>query len=257
MKKKSQITLFILLGGVILIIIFFLFVMREYEAKTELGDFEDIKDINFFVGECLNALSVRGLEFMGLHGGFVEFPGHLNTITTSNTELPLHYDEGANNLPRVEDMESELSEYIEHEILLCIDGFNVFKERGYEFTEQEVNADVRIEGRSVYTEIDYPVEVKKGEEITTISAFNKNIPLKLERMHEFAEVVVNKALEYDEGDELIPDLDINSYIDDFELNYDYYPVGFQTIFWQVEGFVGEKPYYFIFSTRFRRELPHW
>ena len=51
MKKKSQITLFILLGGVILIIIFFLFVMREYEAKTELGDFEDIKDINFFVGE--------------------------------------------------------------------------------------------------------------------------------------------------------------------------------------------------------------
>ena len=263
-KKRGQITLFIMLGVVLVILFSIFFYVINYSKESTIGlEVEetfgrDIKDINLFVETCFDSKVKSGLDLLGKQGGYIKSPNNVNFIRTSETELPLHYDEETISLPILGDMEIELSRYIEHDILLCINDFRFFEEIGFEISDAEIDTEVDISDNSVYIKLDYPVKIKdKANNIVTLTPFNKNIPIKLKKMHEFAQVVVSKALEYDQSHELLPDLNINSYIDDFELVLDYYPIGFQTILWQVEGRLGENPYYFLFSTRFKRELPNW
>ena len=77
--SKSQVTLFIILGIVILLTFFFIFFIIEttYEKKLEaeiekpVADFLKSKTINYYVISCLDRVSKEALTLIGEQGGFI------------------------------------------------------------------------------------------------------------------------------------------------------------------------------------------
>ena len=76
-RKKSQVTLFIILGTVILVIFALVFYLISY--VSEIKGQEDIdetqkipaelKPINDYIESCLSRVAQDGLELLGLQGG--------------------------------------------------------------------------------------------------------------------------------------------------------------------------------------------
>jgi len=81
MRKKSQITLFVMLGLVLLIIfIILMFIKENLEPKRygleEILDELETGKIKNHITNCITDVSMDGLEMLGANGGFIyDFQG--------------------------------------------------------------------------------------------------------------------------------------------------------------------------------------
>ena len=212
---------------------------------------------------CLDSNIRTGLDMLGKQGGYIEFPENFPFQETSGTYIPLHYDEGDDNLPSLEDMQNSLAGYINQGVFVCLNDFLFFKEKGIEFSAAVMTTEVIISESAVNIQLNYPVTITdKGGNIFKLASFNKNTPIKLKKMHEFAELVILAVKDYDESFEFFPDFipNIQYYISYLapELYLDPLPVPTSShlFLWQIKGTAGNEEFNFIFGTKTSREMPH-
>ena len=77
-NKRGQITIFIFVGIGILIVfslIFYISVAKVKKMGNEVSDFSSkFQPIKTFVSSCVDKVSEEGLYFIGLQGGYYEYP---------------------------------------------------------------------------------------------------------------------------------------------------------------------------------------
>lgn len=177
MKKRGQITLFIILGILILFAVFAFFYIRAAVVKEEI--IEEIpvvvkvplefEPIRLFTQECLEKVGTEGLKILGEQGGYIDLEeSGISVSSTDPTEadaLEFAPDSGLNvpywwylrapndcagnclftslrpNLHRTspEDgsVEAQLDSYIEREIKRCLNNYRSFEIQGFEFDIKE------------------------------------------------------------------------------------------------------------------------
>jgi hypothetical protein len=264
-QKRGQLTLFIVLGIVLVISFSVFFYIINYSKESTIGleveeTFDrDIKDVKFFVETCLDSNIRTGLDMLGKQGGYIEFPENFPFQETSGTYIPLHYNEGTVSLPTVEDMEDFLTDYIGHNLGLCINDFVLFEDRfDFSNTEIDVNISISESGNTVIIEFNQNVIIKGRDTIFKLSDLNKDVPVKLRKIHEFAEKVIEAYEEYDDPDYTGPSPDfvtnVQDYIDflsqnDLSLNHLPTEENFHLFLWQVVGLAGNEKFNFIFGTK--------
>ena len=258
MPKKAQITLFIILGIVIVIAALIVIYVQSNLIKTTEGETRDIikqpytsANVKLFVESCLDISANKGITLLGMRGGFIEFPADVNTMVTSRTIIPFLYYRGENKLPTLTKMGEELSKYVNHEMIVCLDGLNEFKNMGYIIETGNVNTTTNISDSSVVIRVDYPIIIKDEKGKTEISEFYKQVPLKLGKIHKLADDIMAESVEYDNYDVLIPELNF-----DTDLSYDYYPIAMDTFLWIIQDDTSmRETYSFMFGTKYKRMLP--
>ncbi|MBN4049236.1 hypothetical protein JYT91_01320 [archaeon AH-315-M20] len=95
-QKKSQLTIFLILGIVMVTILLVLVLLGRQSIKktskqeiTDIGEITfDIQPINNFVTECLSIISKDGLKKIGNQGGYL-CPNQGGTLPEGYCELPL------------------------------------------------------------------------------------------------------------------------------------------------------------------------
>ena len=174
MKKKGQITLFIILGILILFAVFAFFYIRSIIIKRAV--IEEIpvivripiefEPIRLFTQECLEKVGTEGLKILGEQGGYIYFEEFGISASSENpTEadalefapgsglyvpywwyLKAPNDCGGNclfssirpplyrTIPGDSSIEAQLDRYIETEIKACLNDYNAFKLQGYDIT---------------------------------------------------------------------------------------------------------------------------
>ena len=258
MPKKAQITLFIILGIVIVTAALIVIYVKSNLIKTTEGETRDIikqpytsANVKLFVESCLDISANKGITLLGMRGGFIEFPADVNTMVTSRTIIPFLYYRGENKLPSLTVMGEELSKYISHEMIVCLDNFNEFKRMGYNIETGDISTITNISDFSVVIKVDYPILIKGEEGVTEISEFYKRIPLQLGKIHKLAGEIMAESKEYDGFTVLIPELDF-----DTQLPYDYYPIAEETFLWIIQDDASmRETYSFMFGTKYKRRLP--
>tara|TARA_B100000315_G_C14558391_1_gene579309 strand:+ start:1150 stop:1968 length:819 start_codon:yes stop_codon:yes gene_type:complete len=270
-KKRGQITLFIMLGVVLVILFSIFFYVINYSKESTIGlEVEetfgrDIKDINLFVETCFDSKVKSGLDLLGKQGGYIKFPENFLFLQTSQTNIPLHYNEGNEHLPSLEDMQNSLAGYINESVLDCLNDFLFFKEKGFEFSDTEMAIDVTISENAVNIQLNYPVSIKDNDNnIFKLPPFNKNTPMKLKKMHEFAEKAIDAIKDYDDVNypEPYPDFVTNQqdYINILSSSGLFLnpptATSFQLFLWQIIDPSGNEPVHFIFGTKSQKGLPH-
>ncbi len=234
LNKKGQVTIFIIIG----IIILFTFAGIMYFTKTVTK--QDIliaaepslsevpsafKPINTYTESCINQLGKKGLLILGEQGGYI-YPDLVGKYSVSNPtnsdginleplKVPYwHYNvqpNGANKItysslkpelfydddPKMS-IEAQLSRYVEEKLEECLDDYSPFTSQGFEVTIVNKDAkevDVKIGESSVGFLLEMEVKAKKGESETTIHKFYQKILLDLKHYYDTASLIAETQQE--------------------------------------------------------------
>jgi hypothetical protein len=209
MNKKGQITLFIIIGIIIVVIaavLYFISRQQPGEVAAELAKLPTrVQPVYLNVRECLKQVSVEGTKLIAIKGGY-----YLPKNAVYFGQGPVAYGSinGTNILATIPEMESQLGEYANAGLKNCIN-LDVFKQQGLQFEESaNISTKVTISDYSVTFEVDYPLVVISGSSRTQLNKFTNEVALPLGNMYATAAAIAEKIAENPEY--INPDILSNS-----------------------------------------------
>jgi len=186
MQKRGQVTIYIIVGIVILAVFSMLFFFRNelvrQDFQSELNNVvipEQIKPVKGYIDECIEDTVVRGARVLGSSGGYLEIPEDdiprsvvnelSNSLLLGDNEVAYWYYKSANNLdktqiPTKESMEEDLEEYINENFDFCLDGLEDYLYEGFEISyDYDVDSRVSIEDTHMEVRVFAPTDISLGE----------------------------------------------------------------------------------------------
>ncbi len=172
-SKKSQITIFAIVGLVILLVAVFGFLLfknlKTAKVEQESADLSTLSlqasEIEKLINDCIKKTSFEGIELLGKTGGYLEVPQLINFKGTS-----FWYLEQANIQPFLNQTQERLMQHINKSLPRCIDSGNSTQ---YGFSIEKGKPTTRIEfgNNDVTVEINYPIKLSKATFTKELSMF--------------------------------------------------------------------------------------
>jgi hypothetical protein len=190
MQKRGQVTIFIILGLVILSSVGFIYLVKNEYFKSEFEKQRDkvivpeqLKPVSMYLDSCVASLAEEGAKLIGVRGGYydglpedliprsVVNPFSNSLIVLEGLEVPYWFYLSANNLPvyqvpSLKIMESEILSYVSDNFYdYCVVELNKFVEQGYEIDIHEQQEDSSVNIKDTHIEIIYsfPIEAELND----------------------------------------------------------------------------------------------
>ena len=169
MKKRGQVTTFIILGIIIVALLIGTFYLSSYGLKTrfeieqaKISVNEEFIPVKNYFDSCIKSISLEGANIIGLQGGYINIPrdeltvnplvpfsNKLQIFGNDALEVPYWFYETANGIQKVQvpdkkDMENELQNYIKNNLNNCLVNFTEFQDykiNGFSDVKTEVTID--------------------------------------------------------------------------------------------------------------------
>ncbi|NCN22546.1 hypothetical protein GW934_03595, partial [Candidatus Falkowbacteria bacterium] len=155
MQKRGQVTVFIILGIVVLVAIALVFMFRSelvsQDFESEMNSIivpQQLVPVKQYFDACLIDVAEEGIMVLGEQGGYIKIPEDItprfdNNIYSNSLELSKGSDvaywfyESANGIeeeqiPTKKDMELQLEEYISNNFQRCFYFVDDFEDEGFE-----------------------------------------------------------------------------------------------------------------------------
>ncbi|MBT4165586.1 hypothetical protein HOE04_00945 [archaeon] len=120
------------------------------EVKVQVDNIESA------VLDCLEGAGVRGLEIIGLQGGYYNKP--LKSFDLDEGFVPYYYDKGEFLMPSREEIVMELENYVSDKFGDCVEGLEF---EGFDLSLGKGEVDVVIGDNAVLFEVDKSVKIEK------------------------------------------------------------------------------------------------
>ena len=204
--KRGQITLFIILGIIILIIVTAYLILRsapEENVIEETLDFDNsVKAVETYAKGCIQDSAAASLLYFGFSGSRLDKPRYeYDRLTTTYLR-----DNTENRLQSLAEWESTLSSIFETSVKsLC----NFSTLHNIEVQVSEPKADVKIKDTITTFNINYPINIISGDTSKQLDTFTVNLPVRLPLIHSTANTLIKDNLEH-------PDLITVSLLNDFD-----------------------------------------
>jgi|SRR3989344_178516 len=188
-KRKAQVTIFIVLGIIIVAgILIFFFTRQETAKKPEIAP--NIQPIYSFVEECIQQIGTKSVYAVGKKGGYYKSP----EISTKEG-VPYFYYLGKNYMPEKQKVEQEISNYIKEKLPACINNFQDFSD--FNIEQKEINVEIKILENKSIINVDYPITIAKGVKITSLEKFEDiEIPIRFGAIYDAVDNINQKQLNY-------------------------------------------------------------
>ena len=224
--KRGQVTLFIILGVLVLGLVGLFFFFRGTIIEERVQEVRPVAEdvptefnpIKVFTEDCLKLTLEEGMKRLGQQGGYIRpkewqrlrfdlaQPTDSDGVAfAEDVNIPYwYYNGGPNNentvslakrVPAIEDMQRELKKWIEEELAACLNGYDVFlNEFGIE--EEETTATVNILPGIVRVAVEHPLTVQWRDSKKELRNFYVEIESDLVRLHQVASEIVELEQEY-------------------------------------------------------------
>jgi len=184
MLKRGQVTLFLIIGIVLLALfsgIFYL-VSKTTGEKITIGQdtpFElEIKPrITNFVENCLEQVGAPAILLAGEQGGYLELKEE-STLFTENESIAYSWQENKNVLDQTE-IEAQLSRYLESHLNNCLQDFQPFSTENLDIKSEPPAIQTDINTEFVLFKLTLPLTVIKDKEEASLKEFSREVPLRL------------------------------------------------------------------------------
>jgi hypothetical protein len=213
MKKRGQVTIFVILGLLILILIGLYFYLTSKPVQPSIdvprlaGDAGQVQE---FVDGCLEQVARTGLIELGRHGGYIDPTDttytlralDYNALDQSESDMaflnrndeksgiPYWYYarsskscwhcEASTLSPPPELMAYQLGKYVDAHIQECLDNYKPFQDKGFEITSVTNTSTIAIlTEESVGFLTEYTLQIVKDGETSYIERFYKEIDIPL------------------------------------------------------------------------------
>lgn len=215
-SKKGQVTIFIILGIVLLIAItlFILFKQEIVTFKPEQLPTTEKGKVEQYLTSCMDTLGNEALFLIGQQGGYVEVPSSISTDGSQHLRVspflvvPFWAIGPATSIPSLDLIKQEIDEHIQTNLRTCVLGLEPFQET-YDISEKsEITSDTKILDNKVAFNVHWELEVKTkdGEVITTIADHTSESPIKLKNAYETAQQIVTQEMQTLKLEDLTQDL---------------------------------------------------
>lgn len=186
MNKNGQVTVFIIIGVVLIIGAGFYFYLTGLErarpvqeqALEVLGKELDRQVITSYVESCIQSVLAPGVFLLARNGGYIYF--HDKVLAGENEEIAYHLEYGEDVSISKERMEQELSRFIRNSMGICLNELEALQQ--YDVTYGDIEVETTIGELSVFTRITYPVTITVGDAKTTVSDFSAEVPIRLKHV---------------------------------------------------------------------------
>ena len=203
--KKGQITVFVIIGVVIVILIgAFLYNVNKrnkVQFEREIGDVSlelYAEQIQEYVEQCLYD-ELRNLLFhrLSLQGGYIDPESeNIKWSRSGFIKIPYWFHNGEDISPELDYIEKQVSQHVQTNIDNCTDFSAMESLRKVSITVfDEINVNTTINNHSVLVQINYPVSLEIEDNKNTIESFNVNIKTPLGRNFNIAKQLLQQAID--------------------------------------------------------------
>ncbi len=246
--KRGQLTIFILVAVVLVLIIIGVFLMFGYVRTPSGNGVGTVEEVRDFIYDCVDSTSKESLIVVSFQGGYYRQPNLV--FSYSPTFFPYYYYEGQINLPTITGIESELGDYFSDRMVECLDSARF---SNIDLSYSNPRTEVILTKDNVYFEIDMAVDLDSEGQMMTIDLrdFSVNHNSSLYEIYEVAEYI---TLTHEEDAEFY----CMNCVSEMLYERDLYMYTFPTIVEDVTGVMiyenrtgVSDPYAFIFFNKYR------
>ncbi|MBW2981240.1 hypothetical protein KY360_07525 [Candidatus Woesearchaeota archaeon] len=243
-SNKGQITVFIILGLVLLVgAIFFLSVREPVEEPFEVIKVPALlQPVYVHVEDCIKDIAVPGLYLLAIQGGYIYLPDEY--LATDYSNVGYGYSNGYAVMPKIDEMESQLEQYIADMVPSCVN-FELFPD--LDITSENITSEVTITTKEVIFKISYPITGRKEESISEVEKFRVIIPIRLGYIYDSMVGILTKTMDD-------PDWIDMTYLSGFDVKVDIVPHDETTFIYSLTDNKPADPYIFLSAFRFKSNL---
>lgn len=215
--KRSQVTIFIILGLIVVVGIAIIFLLvRPPEVKVI-----DEKNPQAFVESCTEEAVLDAIAILSKQGGDITPKGFLNYDSENIAYLcytTTYYERCINQRPLlIEHMEQEITDYIRPRLEDCFFELENNLEGRYDIETSAMNLKTTLQSKTVVITIDKKFTMKRNEELLTFDHFKVNLVHPLYNFGEIGMEIANQESSFCGFDEIgymivHPDFDITTFI---------------------------------------------
>ena len=168
MLKRGQVTIFLVIGIVILILagLFFYLFGRLTEAPLEIEEEESVKSLGVsgavqsFVEKCIKDTLDPAVYLLAAQGGVIYPKEDSLILLTDHGLINYAWMNGVNSISR-EKMEEDLATYVEENIDFCLGSFETFEKQNILVTPnyEEINAEIIIQELTIRSKLVLPLQL--------------------------------------------------------------------------------------------------
>jgi hypothetical protein len=248
MKNKAQITPYIILGIILVIIIslFFLFKPTILEPEEIIEIPFELQPLKNHIDDCLEQTSVNALVLLGIQGGHI-VPKEKD-LKTPYANITYGYYQGINVFPTLTQIEKELSKTIDNSFKNCLD-FSLFN--NFEITTESIETKTKVNLNKVVFEVNYPISAKLGDSETNLNKFIYTAPIRLGYIHNALQSIIKTTKKDPEWIDM-------TLLSDFNLDIDITPHNKNTFIYSISdksSLISGEPYLFLSANSFYIDQP--
>lgn len=190
-SKKGQLTMFIIIGMIVLIIVSAILYIRYYKGSDYVPS--QMEPVKKYVAGCIKETAEGAVLLAGAQGGVIYFGDVIPNVETSYSYSTYWYDNGQDTSISKEFIENEIRAYIEEEIVPgCIKNFESLH---MNIAAGDISStEVSIKPGYIDLSLNMPVTLIEGDQRTTISKFSAQLPVKLGQSIDIAKEIVGMEI---------------------------------------------------------------
>ena len=185
--KRGQVTIFVIIAIILIASLSLYFIFGNLNDSKET-DYVEGLPVYTFVEECLETTSKQTLYFIGLHGGYFIPPEK-----STDNGVPYYIYLGDSFLPSINQIEREISSFIESSLILCVDNFKEFND--FEINQGSIETRTNIKEEVVSIKINYPLTIEKEGSVSRIEEFEVEIPIRLNVLYDASKFIIDNHFE--------------------------------------------------------------
>lgn len=220
MKKRGQVSVFIIIGLIILLVVGTSVYLVTDIVDKDYGVPEEVVPIANYIDQCTQDIASDGIFLAGMQGGYIEIPTEIQTNPEAYLDrgfkIPHWFYNGKDRAPSIQEIEAELSIYVNTYLNDCLQNLDAFRNE-WEIDEIEnISTQVEIGEEKIIVNILIPVVVTSYEKDITITLPSIEVELDIDfgKMLELA-----YAIHYKESTEFF----LEFYTDEIIASSDYLP----------------------------------
>jgi len=188
-SKRSQISIFIILAVVFVLVFSFLFFLRNNFFQ---GASFETNTIQSFVESCIEKEAGAIISQAGENGGFYIAPE-----PKTDSGIFMYYD-GKNDLsPSQKGLEESLDYFLEERLFFCTKNFVDFPE--YEIWQEEIKVNSKLANEKILFTVNYPLTIQKGADVVQLEKFSVAVPTRLGFYSSIAREIGSVQKNYPQG----------------------------------------------------------
>lgn len=214
--KKAQVTIFIILGLVLLISVALVLLLQSQiiSFKTDEIIPTEKGKVEGYITSCIQQAGEDALFQLGTQGGYIQLPTQITNDAlqylrlSPNNVLPYWAYGPTTRIPPLTDIKKQIDQYIEAHTKSCLLDLQPFQQTYNLVEKSPIASDTNINQGNVLFNVHWDIEVqtKAGEKIAEIIQHQAESPIKLKKAYDTAVQIVQAEMSSLKIEDLTQDL---------------------------------------------------